>query len=197
MADAEDGPGRSEVASMLDELCEGDRSAVDRLLPLVYDELRARARRYLRASAGDTLQPTALVHEAYLRLVGNAPDRWQGRTHFFAVAAIAMRQIVIDHARHHGRAKRGGAQQRVTLAEVVDPSSGPDVGLIALEQALERLAALDERQARVVELRAFAGLTAEETAEVLGLSRRTVQSDWSFARAWLRVELGKGTEPDE
>jgi RNA polymerase sigma factor (TIGR02999 family) len=194
MADSPDGPDQGEVPRMLDELCGGDRSAADRLLPVVYDDLRKRARRYLRASPGNTLQPTVLVHEAYLRLVGHTPDAWRGRTHFFAVAAVAMRQVLIDHARHNRRAKRGGALRRVTLADAVAPDAGPDVGLLALEQALERLAALDERQARIVELRALAGLTAEEVAEVLGLSRRTVQSDWAFARAWLRAELSKGAE---
>ena len=173
----------------------GDGSAADRLLPLVYAELRARARRYLRSGrSGDTLQPTALVHEAYLRLVGHAPEHWHGRTHFFAVAAIAMRQILIDHARHHGRVKRGGELQRVTLGEAVAPAGLPDVDLLALGQALERLAALNERQARIVELRFFAGLTVEEVAEALGLSKRSVEVDWAFAKAWLRVELSKGDE---
>jgi RNA polymerase sigma-70 factor (ECF subfamily) len=150
--------------------------------------LRARARRYLRGRVGGSLQPTALVHEAYLRLV-DAPDDWNGRTHFFAVAAIAMRQILLDHARHQGRGKRGGNLRRVTLDEAIARDVGPDVDMLALTQALERLAVLDERQARIVELRVFAGMTADEVAEVLEVSRRSVQRDWAFAKAWLRAEL--------
>jgi RNA polymerase sigma factor (TIGR02999 family) len=193
MDDIPEKPDEGEITRMLERIQAGDGSVADHLLPLVYDELRARARRYLRSGRpGDTLQPTALVHEAYLRLVGRPPDGWQGRTHFFAVAAIAMRQILLDHAKHHGREKRGGGMQRVTLEDAVAPTTGPDVDLLALGQALERLAALSERQARIVELRFFGGLTVEEIAEVLGVSKRTVEGDWTFAKAWLRAELSKG-----
>jgi RNA polymerase sigma-70 factor (ECF subfamily) len=195
MEDSPQTPGEQEITRMLDEMQAGDGSAADRLLPLVYDKLRAIARRYRRSGrAGDTLQPTALVHEAYLRLVGHAPEGWQGRTHFFAVAAIAMRQILIDYARYSGRAKRGGGGQRVTLDDAVAVTGGPDIDLLALEQALERLVALNARHARVVELRFFGGLTVEEIAEVLGLSKRTIEGDWTFAKTWLRAELSKGAE---
>jgi RNA polymerase sigma-70 factor (ECF subfamily) len=169
----------------------GDEAAANQLLPIVYDELRARARYYLRSGrAGDTLQPTALVHEAYLRLAGQ-PAGWEGRTHFYAVAAMAMRQILIDHARYRGRGKRGGDVARVTLSDAVARVSEPDVDVFALGEALERLATLNERHARIVELRYLAGLTVDEVAEVLGVSRRTVESDWTFARAWLKAELAR------
>jgi RNA polymerase sigma-70 factor, ECF subfamily len=196
MADPSSVPDRREVARLLEQMSAGDHSAADRLIPLVYDELRARARRYLRGQGGTSLQPTALVHEAYLRLV-DAPADWNGRTHFYAVAAIAMRQIILDHVRHHGREKRGGNLRRVTLHESVARGAEPDVDLLALGQALERLAELDERQARIIELRVFAGMTAEEVAEVLDISRRSVQRDWTFAMAWLRAELDEGREAED
>jgi RNA polymerase sigma factor (TIGR02999 family) len=196
MEDSSSEPDRRGVTRLLERMGAGDHSAADQLMPLVYDELRARARRYLRGRAGVSLQPTALVHEAYLRLA-DAPDGWNGRTHFFAVAAIAMRQILLDHARHHGRDKRGGNRRRVTLDEAVAWEAGPDVDLLALGQALERLAALDQRQARIVELRIFAGMTAEEISEVLEISRRSVQRDWAFAKAWLRAELDGSGEVED
>jgi RNA polymerase sigma factor (TIGR02999 family) len=168
----------------------------DELLPLVYDELRLLARRYLsRERPGHTLQPTALVHEAYLRLVDQTRVNWQGRTHFFAVGARVMRNLLIDHARARGRAKRGGEWHRVTLADGVAPFEDGDLDheqLLALNGALDRLAALDERQARVVELRFFGGLTVAEVAHLLGVSRRTVEGDWTHARAWLKRELTRG-----
>jgi RNA polymerase sigma-70 factor, ECF subfamily len=183
--------GSAEITRLLDELRAGDEAAANRLLPVVYDELRARARYYLRSGRpGDTLQPTALVHEAYLKLAGQ-PDEWEGRTHFYAVAAIAMRQIVIDHARYNAREKRGGDAARVTLTDVAAPVPGPSIDALALGEALERLAALDERQARVVEMRYFAGMTVDEVAEALGVSRRTVEADWTFAKAWLKAELSR------
>jgi RNA polymerase sigma-70 factor, ECF subfamily len=193
MVDSSSPLDRSEVTSLLERMGTGDHSAADRLMPLVYDELRVRARRYLRGRADVSLQPTALVHEAYLRLI-DAPDGWNGRTHFFAVAAIAMRQVLLDHARYHGRGKRGGNRRRVTLDEAVARDAGPDVDLLAFGQALERLAALDQRQARIVELRILAGMTADEVAEVLEISRRSVQRDWAFAKAWLRAELDESGE---
>jgi RNA polymerase sigma-70 factor (ECF subfamily) len=178
-----------EVTRLLEALGAGDGDAANRLLPVVYDELRARARYYLRSGKpGDTLQPTALVHEAYLRLAGQ-PAGWEGRTHFYAVAAMAMRQILIDHARYRKREKRGGDAARVTLSDAVAQVASPDVDVMALGEALERLAALNERQARIVELRYLAGLTVDEVAEVLGVSKRTVEADWTFAKAWLKAEL--------
>jgi RNA polymerase sigma factor (TIGR02999 family) len=178
------------VTALLGELCGGNRAAADELLPLVYDDLRLRARNYLRGSDG-RLQATELVHEAYLKLVDQSSADWRGRTHFFAVAAIAMRHILIDHVRSAGRAKRGGDLRVVTLADEVAPASDPDVDAFALHEALERLAELDPRQARVVELRFFAGLSVEEVAEALGVSKRTVEGEWSHAKAWLRVELSR------
>jgi RNA polymerase sigma factor (TIGR02999 family) len=183
-------PDSDKVTHLLEAMGAGDEAAAARLLPVVYDELRARARYYLRSGrAGDTLQPTALVHEAYLRLAGQS-EGWEGRTHFYAVAALAMRQILIDHARYHKREKRGGDAARVTLSDGVARASEPDVDVLALGEALERLAALNERHARIVELRYIAGLTVDEVAGVLGVSRRTVEADWTFAKAWLKAELG-------
>jgi RNA polymerase sigma factor (TIGR02999 family) len=182
---------QTRVTSLLGQLCAGNRAAADELLPLVYDDLRARARRYLRGSDG-RLQPTELVHEAYLRLVDQSSADWRGRSHFFAVAAVAMRHIIIDQVRHRNRAKRGGDLRAVTLDDAVAPASDPDVDVFALYEALERLAALDPRQASIVEMRFFGGLSVEEVAEVLGVSKRTVEGEWSHARAWLRVELGRG-----
>jgi RNA polymerase sigma-70 factor (ECF subfamily) len=173
------------------------RARAEELLPLVYDELRRLARGYMaRERREHTLQPTALVHEAYLRLVDQSRVDWQGRTHFRAVGARMMRRILIDHARRHGGLKRGGERQRVTLGEALLRPPDPDVGLpelVAVDEALERLARLDERQARVVELRFFGGLTTAEIAEALGVSERTVQGDWAHGRAWLRRELARET----
>jgi RNA polymerase sigma factor (TIGR02999 family) len=186
-----DTPDAEEITHILQAMEAGDEAAADRLLPVVYDELRARARYYLRSGrSGDTLQPTALVHEAYLRLAGQ-PAGWEGRTHFYAVAAMAMRQILIDHARYRRREKRGGDAARVTLSDAVAQVASPDVDVLALGEALERLAQLNERQARIVELRYFAGLTVDEVAEVLDVSKRTVEADWTFAKAWLKAELAK------
>ncbi len=181
-------PDSSRVTLLLGELAGGKRSAADELLPLVYDDLRARARGYLRRADG-RLQATELVHEAYLKLVDQSHADWRGRTHFFAVAAIAMRHIIIDHVRAGARAKRGGDLRMVTLGDDVAPASGPDVDVMALYEALERLTALDARQARIVEMRFFGGLNVEEVAEVLGVSKRTVEGEWTHAKAWLRAEL--------
>jgi RNA polymerase sigma factor (TIGR02999 family) len=165
----------------------------DRLLPLVYDELRALAGHYLAGERpGHTLQPTALVHEAFVRLAQQSRVDWQGRTHFLAVGAQAMRRILIDHARGRGRERRGGAARRVPL-EGLDPAAPvPAADLLALGEALERLAALDPRQARVVELRCLGGLSMDEVAAELGVSKRTVEGDWKMARAWLRRALREG-----
>jgi RNA polymerase sigma factor (TIGR02999 family) len=167
---------------------------VDRLMPEAYQELRRLAAAYLRRERpGQTLQPTALVHEAYLRLAKDRPGRWQNRAHFCAIAANAMRQILVERARARAAIKRGGGQPKVTLVENLD--AGADaarpapVDLLAIDQALERLAALDPQQARIVELRYFGGLSVEETAEALGISPATVKRDWSVARAFLAQQL--------
>ncbi len=175
---------------MLKEVSRGKDSAIDRLMPLVYDELRALAESYLAHERPDhTLQATALVHDAYVRLVKQEEVEWQNRAHFFAVAAQAIRRILVDHARGHQRIKRGGSRQRVRLEEDVALVSERDLDLVALDEALNRLAALNERQARIVELRFFGGLTLKEVAEIVGVSARTVDGDWSMARAWLRRAL--------
>lgn len=164
--------------------------SLDHLLPLVYEELRAMARRQLRAQGrGGTLQTTALVHEAYLKLVDARQDDYSDRGHFFAVASLAMRQIVIDYARQSRAGKRGGEQRHVGLDGVAIAIDEQAEGLLALDLALERLREIDERLPRVVECRFFTGLTEEETAEALGVSTRTVERDWKRARAWLRQEL--------
>ena len=167
-----------------------DRQPVEELLPIVYGELRRLAAAYLRRERpGQTLQPTALVHEAYLRLLKDRPDRWQNRAHFCAIAAHAMRQILIERARARHALKRGGAQPRVTLDEGVIGEGGRSIDLLALDEALERLGRLDPEQARLVELRFFGGLTVEETAEAMDISPATVKRHWTVARAWLAREL--------
>jgi RNA polymerase sigma factor (TIGR02999 family) len=182
-----------EVTRLLAEHQSGNADALDRLVPIVYGELRAIAARHLRAErGGHTLQPTALVNEAYMRLVDQTRVDWQGRTHFLAVASGAMRRILIDHARHNLRAKRGGGMQRVTFSEAVAQPAVFDADIVALHDALERLAEVDERQAKIVELRYFGGLNVEEVASVLGLSKRTVEGEWTHAKAWLRRELSRG-----
>jgi RNA polymerase sigma factor (TIGR02999 family) len=156
----------------------------------VYDQLHRLAEGYFRRQPqGHTLQPTALIHEAYLKLAGQAGGRWKDRTHFLAVAATAMRQILVDHARSRLAGRRGGGRQRITLDEAVLPSTDRDVDLLALDQALERLRGFDQRKARVIELRFFAGLSVEETAAALGVSPITIKRDWSMARAWIEREL--------
>lgn len=164
---------------------------MEELLPLVYDELHRQAARYLqRERVGHTLQPTALIHEAYLRLIDQRNVQWQSRTHFYAIAAKMMRRVLIDYARAKHREKRGGDAARLPLDTVTLVATDEDsVDLIALDQALERLAEMDEQQARVVELRYFGGLSLEETADVLHISRATTARDWDVAKAWLRREL--------
>lgn len=165
----------------------------EKLLPLVYDELRQLAQGYLRHEGpGHTLGATALVHEAYLKLAQRPGVDWQGRTHFFAVSARVMRRLLVDHARGRRRLRRGGDWQRVTLNESLAPEADPDLDpaqLLSLDAALAKLAGLDERQAQIVELRFFSGLTVGEIAGYLGVSERTVAGDWSFARTWLRREI--------
>jgi RNA polymerase sigma factor (TIGR02999 family) len=171
----------------------GREISAEELMPLVYDELRRLARGFMARERRDhTLQPTALVNEAYLRLVDQTRVDWRGRTHFRAVGARVMRRILIDHARQHGSAKRGGGQQRVTLGESLLRSADPELDLtelLNLNEALGRLRELDDRQAQVVELRFFGGLTTEEVAEELGVSKRTVEGDWTHGRAWLKRAL--------
>src|SRR5574339_329774 len=172
-----------------------DRQSLDSLLPIVYQELRRLAASYLRRERpGQTLQPTGLVHEAYLRLMKDRPDRWQNRAHFCAIAAHSMRQILIERARARGALKRGGAQPRVTLDEALIPGGEQSFDLLALDEALQRLAALDPEQARLVGLRFFGGLTVEETSEAMDISPATVKRHWSVAREWLAREL-EGTAP--
>lgn len=184
---------RHDITGLLLAWRGGDQQAFDQLVPIVYEELRRIARRYIdRESTGHPLQATALVHEAYLRLIDASHVHWQSRAHFFGVSANLMRRILVDHARSHNYLKHGGHAQHVSLDgdELLSPARAPD--LVALDEALDRLAALDARKSRVVELRFFVGLTVEETGEVLQLSVRTVLSDWSFAKSWLLRELSIG-----
>jgi RNA polymerase sigma-70 factor (ECF subfamily) len=173
-----------------------DRQSVNSLLPVVYQELRRLAANYLRRERpGQTLQPTALVNEAYLRLMKDKPDRWKNRAHFCAIAAHSMRQILIERARARGAQKRGGARQRVTLDERLVPGGEQSIDVLALHEALERLAELDPDQARLVELRFFGGLTVEETAEAMDISPATVKRHWTVASAWLARELEGNSHP--
>ncbi len=183
-------PSSGEVTELLIRWSNGDRTALDRLMPLIYDELRRLARHYMRRERpGHTLQTTALVHEAYLKLVDQTKVRWHNRAHFFGIAANLMRQILVQHARRRHAAKRGGARSSVSLEDAVGLSEEPVVDLVALDQALIRLDALDPQKSRIVELRFFGGLTVDETAEVLGLSPRTVKRQWRVAKAWLYDQL--------
>ena len=182
-----------EITGILFRWSQGDEHALDSLTPLVYRDLRRIAARLLRDErSGHTLQPTALVNEAYLKLAGQAKVQWQNRTHFFAVAARAMRQILVDHARGHLRAKRGGGESVLPLDEGMLFAPERSADLLALDEALHRLAAIDPRKTKVVELRFFAGLDNEEIAEVLQISPNTVMRDWNMAKAWLRREMEKG-----
>jgi len=168
----------------------GDREALDALMPLVYKELRRVAQFYLRAERPEhTLQSTALVHEAYVRLAGQALPQWQNRAHFFAVSAQIMRQILVDYARSHRAAKRGSGAFRLTLDDAMDLPGQQNVDVVALDDALKMLATMDPQQSRIVELRFFAGLSIEDTSEVLGISPSTVKRSWTSARAWLHREI--------
>ena len=184
---------RGEVTRLLLDWRHGDAEVQNKLLPLVYAELRLLARNLMRRErAGHTLQPTALVHEAYLKLFDQRYATWQNRAHFFGVAARAMREILVDHARRRAAAKRGGDAARISLDEIELKLPAPSIDLIALNVALDRMATLDPAQARLVELRAFGGLTIDETAEVLGCSPATVTRQWRHAEAWLHRELVGG-----
>jgi RNA polymerase sigma factor (TIGR02999 family) len=188
----------SEVTQILDAITQGDPSAAAGLLPLVYDELRKLAAAQLaREAPGQTLQPTALVHEAYLRLVGTADQpHWNSRGHFFGAAAQAMRRILVESARRKQRLKHGGELQRHELEEFDVPVTPPPEELLALDEALARLAAEDAEVAQIVDLHFFAGLSIDEAAEALGMSRATAYRQWTYARAWLRCELGgEGNAP--
>ena len=175
----------ADAMGLLREWAEGDPDALNKLTPLVYNELRRIARRYLRPGSEHTLQPTALAHEAYLRLVRARGLRWQDEAHFFAVAAQMMRRILVDAARARGAAKRRGAAIRVEFSEELPAFGGRDASLVALDDALDALGKLDPRKARVVELRYFVGLSVRDTAEVLKVSPETIQRDWRLAKAWL------------
>ena len=182
--------GQHEATVLLQRLRAGDADAGRELLPVLYDELKRIAARQFRGQAvGHTLQPTILVHEAFLRLVGK-PAAFTDRAHFFAVAATAMRQILVNHARASNADKRGGGAKAVALNHDVPDSAGPaEIDVLALHEALEQLARIDQRKHRVIELRFFAGLTVEEIAEAMGLSKTTIESEWRAARAWLNVKL--------
>ena len=182
-----------EITQLLKDWSEGNQTALDKLMPLVYDELRRQASRYLRNERqGHTLQTTALIHEAYLKLIGINQIEWQNRNHFFAIASTAMRRILVDYARERKRDKRGGVAENLPLDEGLQISANEkSVDLIALDEALNRLAKLDERQTKVVELKYFSGLSIDEIAEVLGIANSTVRLDWNLAKAWLKQEIIK------
>jgi RNA polymerase sigma factor (TIGR02999 family) len=185
-------PSTAKITQLLIAWSAGRREALDDLLPLVYEELRRLAARYLRHEPGDhTLQPTALVHEAYLRLIDQRRVQWRNRAHFYGVAAQIMRRILVDHARARRAEKRGAGWERVPLVEDETPAGAGDVDVLALDEALGRLAAFDSQQERIVELRYFGGLTIDEVAEVVGLSAATVVREWTIAKAWLRAELSE------
>src|SRR6266404_5152088 len=185
-------PASSDVTSLLKRYGNGDQDALAELIPQIYDELRRLASSYLRSERVDhTLQTTALVHEAYLRLVDQKQVEWSNRNHFFGVAAQMMRRILVDHARKHVSLKRGGSFLRISLEEAAVFSRERPRELIAVDELLTRLASLDPQGSRIVELRFFAGLSLEETAEVTGLSSAKVRREWSAAKAWLMREIGK------
>lgn len=186
-------PAPQDVTKLLAAWSHGDPAALKTLIPLVYEELRGLARRYLaREKPGHTLSSTALVHEAYLRLVTQKDVTWQNRAHFFGVASQMMRRILVDHARSQASAKRGGGAVTLALEEGIAAPQQREVNLIQLDDALKGLAKLDERQSRMVELRFFGGLSIEETSEVLGVSAPTVKREWASARAWLFREMTRG-----
>jgi RNA polymerase sigma factor (TIGR02999 family) len=181
------------ITQLLVEWSRGDQAALEQLMPLVYDELRRLARSYLRRERPDhTLQPTALVHEAYLRLIEQHSVNWQNRAHFFGLASQMMRRILVNHALARAADKRGGPAQKLSLDEATSLTDEREVGLIALDEALKELERLDPRQTRIVELRFFGGLSIEETAEALGLSPATVKREWTTAKLWLRRQIAVG-----
>lgn len=186
---------QEEITQLLVAWGEGDKQAFDRLMPYVYGELRRLAHAYMRRQRTDhTLQTTALVNEAYMRLIDSSQIRWQDRNHFFAMSARLMRRILVDFARAKNAQKRGGGDHKVTLDEEMPVEERKEADLLALDEALTRLAEMDERQSRIVELKYFGGLTEEEIADFLEISARTVRRDWSVARAWLYRELSARQE---
>lgn len=190
-------PAPPQVTELLVRWRAGDSAALEELMPLVYDELHRLAHRYMRRERpGQTLQTTALVNEAYLRLVGSSRVEWQDRAHFFAIAAQIMRHLLVDRARTRRYSKRGGGAHQVTLDEIAIISREQDADLMALDEALARLVYVDERKSKIVELRYFGGLSAEETAEVLGVSAITVKREWLKAKAWLYRELKQEISSD-
>jgi RNA polymerase sigma factor (TIGR02999 family) len=185
----------SDVTHILNAIERGDAGATDELLPLVYEELRILAAQKLsHEPPGQTLHATALVHEAYLRLVGDGPQSWAGRGHFFAAAAEAMRRILVERARRRQSAKRGGSLQRVALDEAILPADDPKEDILALNEVLDRLTLEDDKLAEVVKLRYFAGLTLSQIAELMGVTRRTVDRHWALGRAWLYQEMTRGQD---
>jgi RNA polymerase sigma factor (TIGR02999 family) len=189
----DDAPDHTDITQLLLAWGDGRREALDDLMPIVYADLRRVAAGYMRReAAGHALQPTALVHEAFVRLVDQKRVKWRNRAHFFGVAAGLMRRILVDHARRRRAEKRGGGWERVTLAGDEAATDGhKEIDVLALDEALERLAEFDPQQVRIVELRYFGGLTIEETAEVVGISPATVVREWTIAKAWLRADLSR------
>ena len=191
-----DDPARDNVTMLLGQLTKGNEGAASKLIPMVYHELRRLAGGYMRRERSDhTLQATALVHEAYLKLVEQRSVDWQGRAHFFGIAAQMMRRILIDHARGHLRDKRGSGEKPIPLDDALVFAPEQSMQMVKLDESMERLAKIDPRQSKIVELRFFGGLTVEQTAEVLGISPKTVKRDWSIAKAWLHGDL-KATHDD-
>ena len=187
-------PSPPNVTQLLRNWSDGDKQAQEKLFQVVYNELHRQAARYLRnEQAGLSLQTTDLIHEAYLRLIDQQHVEWQNRLHFFAIAAKVMRRILVDHVRSRQAAKRGGSDIRLPLEDAMIVSPARDLDLLALDEALTRLAAIDSQQSQIVELRFFSGLSVEETANVVDVSERTVKRDWNVAKAWLRRELSRGS----
>ena len=186
-------PETRDVTRMLVDWSQGDHAAMERLMPLVYDELRRLASSYLRRErSGHTLQATALVHEAYFRLIDQRSVTWQNRAHFFGVAAQLMRRILVDHARGRDAAKRGSGGPKISLDEAVAAPQETEIDLVVLNDALTTLSQVDPQQSRIVELRYFGGLTIDETAEVIGVSPATIKREWNMAKAWLFREVSRG-----
>lgn len=187
-------PTSPDVTQLLRNWQAGNQSARDQLLEIVYEELRRQAARYLRRERPDhTLQPTALVHEAYLQLIDQSRVNWENRAHFFGAAARLMRRILVDHARAHQAEKRGSGEDNLALDDAIGIPQSKDLNILALNDALEELTRLDEQQSRIVELRYFGGLSIEETATVIGVSPATVKREWAMAKAWLQTQLKKSS----